>query len=120
MNTNTTKISNAAIILADVPYIAHHPHQHYGTHFYVVVSNPKACTYAPVVQAIPVSSNIHRRLPVQIEVHAECFDRRTFALAEQLTLLPREILERGRYCGQLGEESMARLRHAIKIQLALD
>ena len=96
MNTNTTKISNAAIILADVPYIAHHPHQHYGTHFYVVVSNPKACAYAPVVQAIPVSSNIHRTLP------------------------PREILERGRYCGQLGEESMARLRHAIKIQLALD
>ena len=120
MNTNTTNISNAAIILADIPYIDCHPHQHFGTHFYVVVSNQKACTYAPVVQAIPLSSNIRRRLPVQIEVQAECFHRRTFALAEQLTLLPREILERGKYCGQLGEESMARLRHAIKLQLSLD
>ena len=120
MNTNTTNISNAAIILADVPHIDYHPHQHFGTHFYVIVSNQKACTYAPVVQAIPVSSNIHRRLPVQIEVHAECFDRRTFALAEQLTLLPREILERGRYCGQLDEESMAKLRRAIMLQLSLN
>lgn len=120
MNTNTTNISNAAIILADIPYIDYHPHQHFGTHFYVVVSNQKACTYAPVVQAIPLSSNIRRRLPVQIEVQAECFNRRTFALAEQLTLLPRELLERGKYCGQLGEESMARLRHAIKLQLSLD
>ena len=117
MNTN---ITHAAIILADIPYMDCNPHQHYGKHFYIVVSNPKACTYAPVVQAVPLSSNICRRLPVQIEVHAECFGRRTFALAEQLTLLPREILERGKYCGQLGEESMARLRHAIKIQLSLD
>lgn len=38
MNTNTTNISNAAIILADIPYIDYHPHQHFGTHFYVVVS----------------------------------------------------------------------------------
>ena len=120
MNTNTTKISNAAIILADVPYIDHHPHQHYGSHFYVVVSNPKACSYAPVIQAIPLSSNIHRRLPVQIEVYAECFNRRTFALAEQLTLLPREILEQGKYFGQLEEPSMERVRKAIKVQLSLD
>jgi hypothetical protein len=41
-------------------------------------------------------------------------------LAEQLTLLPREILEQGKYCGQLGEESMARVRQAIKLQLSLD
>ena len=117
---NSTVISHAAIILADIPYIDYHPHQHYGLHYYVIVSNPMACKHAPVVQAIPMSSNTSRRLPVQIEVHAECFPKRTYALAEQLTLLPRDILEQGKYCGQLEAESMTRLAKAIKLQLSLD
>ena len=120
MNTNTTKISNAAIILADVPYNEQNPRQCMGRHYYILISNNACCRNSPVLQAIPTSSNINRRLPVQVEVHAECFSRRTYALAEQLTLLPREILEQGNYCGQLGEESMARVRQAIKIQLSLD
>lgn len=116
----TTIISHAAIILADIPYIEYNPHQHHGKHFYVIVSNPKACTHSPVVQAIPMSSNAKRRLPVQIEVHAECFSQRTYALAEQLTLLPREILEQGKPCGILSANEMARLKDAIRLQLALD
>lgn len=120
MKTNTTTITHAAIILADVPFNPISRHTHWGKHFYVVVSNPAACKFSPVLQAIPMSSNTNRRLPVQIEVHAECFSRRTFALAEQLTLLPREILEQGKYCGQLGAESMTRLYQAIRVQLSMD
>lgn len=115
-----TTLTRAAIILADVPFTEYNPHLHHGKHFYVVVSNEKACTYSPVVQAIPMSSNVNRRLPVQIEVQADCFSRRTYALAEQLTLLPRTILEQGKYCGQLSIEAMNKLQEAIKIQLALD
>lgn len=115
-----TTLTHAAIILADVPFTEYNPHLHHGKHFYVVVSNEKACTYSPVVQAIPMSSNVNRRLPVQIEVKADCFSRRTYALAEQLTLLPRTILEQGKYCGQLSIEAMDKLQKAIKIQLALD
>ena len=117
MNTN---ITHAAIILADIPFNPDNKHACCGRHFLCIISNQAACKFSPVVQAIPMSSNTNRRLPVQVEVHAECFSRRTYALAEQLTLIPREILERGKYCGQLGEESMAKLRQAIKIQLALD
>ena len=113
-------ITNASIIFAYIPYISCNPHQHYGKHYYVIVSNPKASAHSPVLQAIPMSSNINRRLPVQIEVQAECFSRRTYALADQLTLLPRDILETGKYCGQLGESSMAKVRQAISIQLSLD
>lgn len=113
-------LTHAAIILADIPYTEYNPHQHHGRHFYVIVSNEKACTYSPVVQAIPMSSNVKRRLPVQIEVQADCFSRRTFALAEQMTLLPRDILERGRYCGQLPVKAMNELQKAIKLQLSLD
>ena len=115
-----TTLTRAAIILADVPYTEYNPHLHHGKHFYVVVSNEKACTYSPVVQAIPMSSNIKRHLPVQIEVQADCFSRRTFALAEQMTLLPRTILEEGKYYGQMPSKAMNELQKAIKLQLALD
>ena len=120
IHTMKTNITHAAIIFADVPCIEFNVHQHHGLHPYLVLSNQKACLHSPVLQVIPMSSNTNRRLPVQVEVHADCFSRRTFALAEQLTLLPREILEQGKYCGQLSEESMARVRQAIKLQLSLD
>ena len=116
---NTT-ISYASIILADIPYNEDNPHMHHGRHFYGVVSNQKACTYSPVVQAIPMSSNINRRLPVQVEVEAPCFSQRTYALTEQMTLLPRTILEQGKHCGFLSVESIHQLNRAIKLQLALD
>lgn len=115
-----TNITHAAIILADVPYNEHNPRQCMGKHYYILISNNACCRTSPVLQAIPTSSNTNRRLPVQVEVHAECFSRRTFALAEQLTLLPREILERGKYCGQLGDESLSRLKAAIRVQLSID
>ena len=120
MKTNSTTITHAAIILADVPFNPISRHTHWGKHFYVVVSNSAACKFSPVLQAIPMSSNTKRRLPVQIEVHAECFSQRTYALAEQLTLLPREILELGKPCGILSANEMARLKDAIRLQLALD
>lgn len=113
------KISHGAIILVDVPYNAENPHQHHGVHFYLACSNDKACSYSPVIQVLPFSGRC-RRLPVQPEVEAECFTRQSFALAEQLTLLPRNILEQGKYCGTLNPASMKKVKEAIKIQLALD
>ena len=77
-----TNITHAAIILADVPYNEHNPRQCMGKHYYILISNNACCRTSPVLQAIPTSSNTNRRLPVQVEVHAECFSRRTFALAE--------------------------------------
>ena len=115
-----TNITHAAIILADVPYNEQNPRQSMGKHYYIVVCNNKAALHSPIVQAIPTSSNTNRHLPVQVEVQATCFSRRTYALADQLTLLPREILARGLFCGLLGEESMERVKRAIQIQLALD
>ena len=114
------KISHGSIIFANIPEVEHNPHQHHGNHYYIVVSNEKSCTHSPVVQCIPFSSNINRRLPVQIEVNAPCFPRKSFALAEQLTLLPKNLLELGRYCGTLDAVQMKRLQDAIKIQLSLD
>ena len=115
-----SKISHGSIIFAHIPEVEHNPHQTHGSHYYIVLSNPKACAFSPVVQAVPFSSNINRKLPVQIEVSAPCFPRKSFALAEQLTLLPKNLLEQGRYCGTLDAVQMKRLQDAIKIQLSLD
>ena len=114
------KIHHGSIVFANIPSVEYNPHQHHGNHYYIVVSNEKSCTHSPVVQCIPFSSNINRRLPVQIEVSAPCFPRKSFALAEQLTLLPKNLLEQGRYCGTLDAVQMKRLQDAIKIQLSLD
>lgn len=114
------KISHGSIVFVNIPQVEHNPHQTHGKHYYIVVSNEKSCSHSPVVQCIPFSSNINRRLPVQIEVSAPCFPRKSFALAEQLTLLPKNLLEQGRYCGTLDAVQMKRLQDAIKIQLSLD
>ena len=87
-----TTITHAAIILADVPYNEQNPRQCMGRHYYILISNDACCRNSPVLQAIPTSSNTNRRLPVQVEIHAECFSRRTYALAEQLTLCQERFL----------------------------
>ena len=114
------KISHGAIILANIPSVEHNPHQHHGLHYYIVLSNEFACNYSPVVQAVPFSSNVRRRLPVQIEIEADCFTKRSFALAEQLTLLPKNLLEQGKFCGKLDNSQLKKLQNAIKIQLCID
>ena len=114
------KIHYGSILFANIPSVEHNPHQTHGSHYYIVLSNPQACTHSPVVQCIPFSSVTSRRLPVQVEIQADCFPRRSFALAEQLTLLPKNLLEQGRYCGTLDESQMKKLQKAIKIQLCID
>jgi len=113
------KITHGAIILVDVPYNPENPHQHHGVHFYLACSNDKACTHSPVIQVLPFSSR-SRKLVVQPEVKDPCFPKSCFALAEQLTLLPREFLERGTYYGTLSPAAMKTVKEAIKIQLSLD
>jgi mRNA-degrading endonuclease toxin of MazEF toxin-antitoxin module len=113
------KITHGSIVLVDVPHNPESPHQHSGRHFYLLCSNEFACRFSPVLQVLPFSSR-SRRLPVQPEVEAECFTKQSFALAEQLTLLPRHILESGKNCGTLTPASMKKVKEAIKIQLALD
>ena len=113
------KISHGSIVLVDVPFNPAIKHQHAGRHFYLLCSNDRACQFSPVLQVLPFSSR-SRRLPVQPEVEAECFTKQSFALAEQLTLLPKNLLEQGRYCGTLDESQMKKLQKAIKIQLCID
>ena len=115
-----SKIKYGAIIFAEIPYTEYNPHQHHGKHYYIVLANPAACAHSPVVQCVPFSSNVRRRLPVQVEVVADCFPKRSFALAEQLTLLPKDLLEQGKFCGTLKETSLKKLQNAIKLQLSLD
>ena len=112
------KISHGSIILVDVPVSAY-KHVHAGRHFYLLCSNDRACQFSPVLQVLPFSSR-SRRLPVQPEVEAECFTKQSFALAEQMTLLPKNLLEQGKFCGTLEADSMKKLQKAIKIQLCLD
>lgn len=118
--SKVNKVKTGAVILADIPYHKDNPHVHSGMHYYIIVSNSKCCQFSPVVHALPLSSNCNRKLPTQVEVSCKSLPRRSFALAEQLTLLPKNALEEGKFCGYLENESMEKVHSAIKIQLALD
>lgn len=113
------KVSRGSVIFCEVPHSDFNPHAHSGPHYYIIISNDAACQHSPVVNAIPCSSNTNRRLPTQCEVHGNAFPRRTFALAEQLTLLPKDVLERGQLKGYLSQDSLAAVEHCIKVQLSL-
>ena len=113
------KVNTGAIILANIPFHEDNPHMHYGDHYYVVLSNTACCIHSPVVHAVPLSSNCNRRLPTQVEIYCKNLPKRSFALAEQLTLLPKSALENGKLCGYIENESMEKVHSAIKIQLSL-
>ena len=114
------RVNYGAIILADVPFHSDNPHAHTGTHLYAVVSNEASCKFSPVVNVVPLTSRCaKRRLPTQLEINSNFLPKKSFCLAEQLTLMSKELLEHGKYYGTLETSSMEKLKNAIKVQLAL-
>lgn len=113
------KVSRGSIIYCEVPFTDFNPHATAGGHYYIILSNRMACEHSPVVQALPCSTNTTRGLPSQCEVRNPAFSKRTIALAEQLTLLPKDVLERGQLKGVLASEAMCAVEKAVKIQLGL-
>lgn len=119
MKTNTTTITHAAVIFAEVPFT--YEHQQYGLRPCLVISNNACCKFSPVVQIVPLTSRVTKKhLPVHVEVAPAFLSKPSIVLAEQLMLVSREILTAGRLCGTLDDESMSRVHQALKIQLALD
>ena len=121
--TNTRRINNirrGMVVLVDIPRTEYNPHQHSGQHFYVVVANDMACKHSPVIQAIPFSSQVEkRRLPCHAEMTTRCLPKTSCLLGEQLTLIPKRLLEMGEYCGMLEDKHMQTVDHVIRTQLAI-
>lgn len=118
-NNNARVICKGMVFNIDVPYQPTNPHQHYGRHYYVVVSNNDACRYNPVLQVVPFSHITNRRLPCQKDITTRCLPRTSAVLAEQLTLMSRETLNSGRVCGVLEADQFKVVQEAVKIQLAI-
>ena len=116
---NRNNIRRGMVVLVDVPSTFYNPHQHSGYHYYVVVSNNDACKHSPVIQVIPFSSKEKRKLPCHAEITSSCMPKTSFLLGEQLTLLPKRLLQRGEYCGMLEDEQMQLVDGAMKTQLAI-
>lgn len=112
-------IRRGMVVLVDVPSTFYNPHQHSGYHYYVVVSNNNACKHSPVIQVIPFSSKEKRRLPCHAEITSRCMPKTSCLLGEQLTLLPKRLLQFGEYCGMLEDEQMQLVDGAMKTQLAI-
>ena len=121
-NTNTGRINNirrGMVILCHIPSTSYDPHQHSGNHYYVVVANNSACKSSPTIQAIPFSSKEKRNLPCHAEITSRCMPKTGYALAEQLTLIPKRLLQSGKYCGMLEDDQMQLVDDVMRIQLAI-
>lgn len=113
-------IRRGMVILVDIPRTEYNPHQHSGQHFYVVVANDKACKHSPIIQAIPFSSREKKHnLPCHAKMQTRCLTKTSYLLGEQLTLLPKRLLEMGEYCGMLEEQHMQTVDQVMKTQLAI-
>ena len=121
--TNARRIHNirrGMVILMDLPRTEYNPHQHSGLHYYVIVANDKACKHSPVIQAIPFSSQVEkRRLPCHAEMTTRCLPKTSCLLGEQLTLIPKRLLQTGKCCGMLEDEQMQVVVDIMRIQLAI-
>ena len=117
--TNLANIRHGAVFFCNVPKMDFNPHVCHGGHYYIVYANNLACKHSPVLHAIPLTSNCNRRLPCQVPIESDIFPKSSYALAEQLTILPKDILKNGRFCGNLSSDMMQRVEKAVKIQLAI-
>ena len=116
------KVSHGGIVIVDIPFDPNNPHEHHSTHFYCIVSNEASCKFSPVINAIPLSSrcNKKRALPTHAELKTALLPKRSVCLAEQLTLLDKELIKKtGRYIGDLEPEAMEQIKQCLKVQLNL-
>lgn len=94
-------------------------HVQYGIRPVLVVSNDMANKNSPVITAIPLISQLHKRhLPTHVLLRDRCLERNSLALCEQILSVDKSCLERR--IGFLYKE-LDRLAvcHALAIQLGM-
>ena len=115
------KVSHGGIVIVDIPFDPNNPHEHHSTHYYCIVSNPASCKFSPVINAIPLTSRCKKvELPTHAELKTTLLPKRSYCLAEQLTLLDKELIKKtGRFIGELEPEAMEQIKQCLKVQLNL-
>lgn len=120
--TNTEcvhSICRGTVIFTDVPQQSNNPHLLCGRHYYVVLSNDKACQSSPVLQVVPFSHKEKRKLPCHAQIETTCLPKISCLLGEQLTLIAKETLQMGEFCGVLEDDQMQLVENAVRVQLAI-
>lgn len=115
------KVSHGGIVIVDIPFNPNNPHEHHSVHYYCIVSNQAACNFSPVVNAIPLTSRCKKvNMPTHAELKTALLPKRSYCLAEQLTLLDKNMIkENGRYVGELEPEALEQVKNCLKVQLDL-
>ena len=80
----------------------------------IIVSNDKANRFSPVVSVIPITSAKKKYLPVHIAL--DYLPKASVCLVEQLTVDKQNIIK---YLGQVTNETLEKIKTAIKIQFAI-
>jgi mRNA-degrading endonuclease toxin of MazEF toxin-antitoxin module len=107
------------IVCVDVPYNVENPHQVYGRHYYVVMSNRRDLNSSPNVVAVPLSSNIERTYIGQRNIKFDCLNAHSKILGGQLSVFPKHIFLNGKWMGRVTKTEMDVIHSCIKEYLSI-
>lgn len=94
------------IYSVDMPQNDLVPTQTRGRHYYVIVSNTTFNRHSEFIQAVPLTSNVHRFYSGQKEIQLKGHVKPSKIMGDQLSLFPKKFFFNGKLIGTLSPENM--------------
>lgn len=116
-----SQIKHGAVFMMEIPHNADNKHMQAGVRPVLAISNNLNLKSSPCIHVVPLTTKMCKnKLPTHVLLHADFLAKKSICLAEQLMQISKQnLIETGRYIGTLSDEELARVKDALKIQLAL-
>jgi mRNA-degrading endonuclease toxin of MazEF toxin-antitoxin module len=118
-----SEMKHGAVFMCELPRNENVKHSQIGVRPVILASNNMNIKTSPCIHIIPISTRLDKckgkGLPTHKKLHAEFLSRQSICLGEQLMMISKDTLLRGRYLGTLDSEDLETVKEALKIQLAL-
>jgi len=101
------------IVWANLPEIC--PGIQAGKRPVLVISNDKCNQYSPVINVIPFTTKIKRRMPTHVEITGIDKLKDSVAMAEQIMLIHKDVL--GQKITKCNSRTLGEIENAMYIQL---
>lgn len=121
MKTREMKeVIKGEVYWADLPIVDENSNIQSGIRPVIIFCNWKAGKYSPVVQYIPITTEISNKkyLPVHVVLKSKIFSKKSMALPEQLGCIDKSRLLNK--IGILSEEDMFKINRSSRMQQELD
>lgn len=118
-----SEMKHGAVFMCELPKNENVKHSQNGIRPVILASNNMNIKTSPCIHIIPISTKMGKcngkGLPTHKKLHAEFLSRQSICLGEQLMMISKDTLLKGRYLGTLDSTDLETVKEALKIQLAL-